>query len=122
MVCLEKMLNFDDFTSLNFFYFLIVKKHQFYRFFLKKCLNLGFLYIRNGNSITTLEKWKKNLRERKEIELFTLENGRQENRYCYSFWVRYIGSTKDFCIGGLLQNKRDAVERVTIKRNILDFI
>ena len=53
MICLEKMLNFDDFTSLKFFYFLIVKKHQFYRFFLKKCLNLGFLYIRNGNSITT---------------------------------------------------------------------
>ena len=53
MICLEKMLNFDDFTSLKFFYFLIVKKHQFYRCFLKKCLNLGFLYIRNGNSITT---------------------------------------------------------------------
>ena len=53
MICLEKMLNFDDFTSSKFFYFLIVKKHQFYRFFLKKCLNLGFLYIRNGNSTTT---------------------------------------------------------------------
>ena len=53
MICLEKMLNFDDFTNLKFFHFLIVKKHQFYRFFLKKCLNLGFLYIRNGNSTTT---------------------------------------------------------------------
>ena len=56
MICLEKMLNFDDFTSSIFFYFLIVKKHQFYRFFLKKCLNLGFLYIRNGNSTTTVER------------------------------------------------------------------
>ena len=61
---------------------------------------------------------KKILRERKEIELFTLENGRQENRYCDSFRVLYTGSTKDFCIGGLLQNKRDAVERVTNIRNI----
>ena len=53
MVCLEKMLNFDDFTNLNFLFF-SSEKTPILSIFLRKCLNLGFLYIRNGNSITTI--------------------------------------------------------------------
>ena len=66
MICLEKMLNFDDFTSLNFFYFLIVKKHQFSRFF-EKMLKFRVLIIRNGNSTTA------------DIVCFFVDFGRKRN-------------------------------------------
>ena len=38
---------------MNFFYFVVVKKHQFYRFLFEKMLKFRVLIIRNGNSHTT---------------------------------------------------------------------
>ena len=67
-------------------------------------------------------KQKFALRERKKLNYIHLKTGRQENRLYDSFQVRFIGSTKNFCIEGFLQNKRVAVQLVTVMRNLLGFI
>ena len=53
MICLEKMLNFDDFTNLKFFLFFNSEKTPILSIFFEKMLKFRILIIRNGNSTTT---------------------------------------------------------------------